>query len=302
MSREHRSQSPQSAGSDDQAAGPGRDMRQLAMMKRAQERKSAAAGNAEIAEARSMLRNKVTHELKETMYEALDVFQAMVRADERADAEVDASFVKNVGDKATDFLTDHALDIAKESFEMGESVIGDAISPVFGFTKDKLSATSALSAKLTASEAVDSVVKECREATDQACEKAGAVVDAISDEKMAEIAGVLDQFNGVESDSDNQEEGSLKHGLQEWMMEKMGAPKTGGAAVNDHAMKLYEVFRAEVRKTETAGEQIDEISEAKAHPGETEDKAEAAEETIGVDKEVSRDETERKRVDGEAGE
>lgn len=311
MSREHARRPSHSHGSDGNDSG-GRDLRQLGMMKRAQDRKRGAGHAAEqsntqtspaIAEARHKLRDKVTHELRETMYAALDVFQAMVRADERHETEVSIGFGKAVGAKVSSWLEDKALDVSREAFEMGESVLGGAISTVFGAAKGRLENVADAGGKIKASEAVDKVVGEARALTDRAAKAGGEAVDRLSDAKMAEIAGVLDQFESVRSDADSEAEGSLRHGLEEWAMERMGAPKTGGAAIHEHAVELYEVYRSEVAKGLPAREGVDEAGAAMR--GEThrhaEDAAGAAEKKLGVEDEVQKDTVERQRVETEAG-
>jgi len=303
MSREHRhaQRSPDTGGA---AESGGRDLRQMAMMQRAHDRRKAAGqsnvqSSAAIAEARHELKDKVGAQLRETMYAALDVFQSMVRADDRHEVEVSIGFGKAVGEKVTDWLQDKALDVVKESFELGETVVGGSISTVFGAAKGRLESVADAGAKIRASEAVDKIVGEARAVTDRACHAAEAAVDRMSDEKMAEVAGILETFEGIKDASDNEREGTLRHGLQNWLMEQMGAPATGGKAIHEHAVELYEVYRQEVRRTLPVKEQVGEIDEAKSGKlhGHAEEEAAKAEERLGDAGEVERDTNERKRVE-----
>lgn len=303
MSREHHGRARHHGGETHGESGSV-DRRQLAMMKRAQARKNASSeSNSQtspaIAEARHKLRDKVTHELRETMYAALDVFQAMVRADDRHETEVSIGFGKVVAGKVSSFLEDKALEVARESFEMGESVVGGAVGTVFGAAKGRLESVAEADGKIRASEAVDKIVAESRAVADRTCAAAGAAVDRLSDERMAEIAGILDLFENVKDEADGEKEGSLRHGLENWAMERLGAPRTGGAIVHEHAVELYEVYRAEVTKGMPVRKAVDEAGEAMR--GTThrhaEEAAEKAEERLGVADEVERDTVERKRVD-----
>lgn len=305
MSREHARRAQHGHGHA-QGDSAGLSPRQMATMQRAHDRKraghSAETSNTQtsssIAEARHKLRDKVGADLRETMYAALDVFQMMVRADERHETEVSIGFGKAVGSKVSSWLEDKALEVARESFEMGESVIGGAVGTVFGAAKGRLEQVSEAGTKIRASEAVDSVVAEARSMTDRAAKAACAAVDRLSDEKMAEIAGILDLFQNVKSDSDNDAEGSLRHGLEQWAMERLGAPRTGGAAIHEHAVELYQVYRAEVAKGLLAREAVNEAQAAMR--GETqrhaEKAAEKAEDKLEISNEVRKDETERDRV------
>lgn len=307
MSRDH-ARHGKPAGHGDSSSSSGMDPIKMAQMQRAHDRKKAGGhaaeqsnsqGNSHIAEARHKLRDKVTHELKETMYAALDIFQAMVRADDRHEIEVSIGFGKAVGAKVSDWLQDKALDAARESFEMGESVIGGAVGTVFGAAKGRLEDVADAGAKIKASEAVDKIVGEARHLTDRAAKAGGDAVDRLSDAKMAEIAGVLDQFEGVKDDADGEAEGNLRHGLEQWAMERLGAPKTGGAAIHEHAVELFEVYSAEVAKGGSAKETVDAAGEAmsgKTHQH-AEDEAGAAEKKLGVEGEVQADTVERKRVE-----
>lgn len=294
-----------SSGGEDTSSG--RDPRQMAMMKRQRERRQAKAeeeaggtqASPALAEARHKLRDKVTHGVKETCYAALDVFQSMVRADERKDAEVDGAFSQVIAEKVTDFLSDKAVEVASETLELGETVVGGPVAAVFGAAKGQLESMASLDQKMKASEAVDRVVATSRETIDRATQVAGAAVDAISDEKMAEIAGVLEQFQGVSGAADGDDEGELKRGLENWAMEQLlGAPRTGGAAIHEEAVQLYETYRAEVAKGEPASEQADDAQAAMS--GQThqegEDGARSAEKRLGLEKEVERDTVERERT------
>lgn len=304
MSRTHQHHAGASpdAYAIDESSVSARDPRQLAMMKRARERKQARdAGQSSpaCAEARHKLRDKVTSQVRETGYAALDVFQSMVRADERRDAEVDASFGKTVATKLIDWLTDKSLEVATDSFELGETIVAGPISAVFGAAKGGLESMAELGQKLRAIDAVDHVVKFGRQAVDLASAAGGAAVDKIDDQKMAEAAGVLAEFEGLKDDADGEAEGTLRHALENWAMETLfGAPKTGGAAIHDEAKTLYEVYRAEVRKGEPVGEQVEDIAEVKSgeEGRKVEDAAAGAEERLGIDDEVRRDTAERARI------
>lgn len=249
---------------------------------------------------RSRLITKATHEYKETVLDSLLVFRGMCAGDAKAEAakELEPDVAGAIKDKFVDKLQEKLTDGIKEGLEIGKR-LGGCMTAAFSGVKSKLEGITKSQKKLTTLELIDHITSAVYEAMETYVERAEQAIGALPSEFLVSIYRELKEVEDVTSPEDSEESGSLKHGLETWLLEeKNGLPRTGGAIVHELAQHYYLEYRAELRATMPVHEQAGELKNIGKLGLETDGKAADAEAELGphMVKSVEKDQRERARA------
>lgn len=218
--------------------------------------------------------------------------------------KLELDVVERVKDALIDKIAEKFRESVVEVADIGKAVASRSMT-VFSAIKGELSGRIQAQKELSVIQAAQMVNAAMIEKAATLEQELNDEIDNLSREKVLAIRDVLAQFNGVQDDADNPEDGKLADGLTDWAMTKLiGIPAGDAVATEEYAREAFAVFQAGVRSSMTAAEAGDAIQHRLAHPDEDAEAIEKAEGSMGkkFNANLERDKHMRQRVAATGGE